>query len=220
MKPRDPVFSLAHATARLPTGWQPAARAWREHADNPASLEYILCVHESDIHRLPLTERALADKVVINHGPSTSVANWNEAARAATGSVLITVADDWFPPEHWDSHLLSVIPDPKKPAAVWVSTGDNDSLMQFSILTRPYYEKYGRIFYPEYIGMFADDDFQAQSSKDGILLDCRKTLPIFEHRHPAYGKGQEDDVYRWQNRKESYDVGRAVLERRRASNFA
>jgi len=216
-----PIWSLLHATARLPTGWQAAARAWQERADNPFALEYILCIHESDIANLPLPERDLTNRVVVNRARSCSIDNWNCAAKVSRGQILITVADDWFPPEHWDSHLLSVVPDPKKERCVWVATGGNEGLMQFSILTRPYYERYGRIFYEEYVSVFSDNDFQGQSEKDGVLLDCRKTLPVFEHQHPSFGYSDRwDDTYAKQNSAAAYKLGREVFERRKAAGFA
>lgn len=219
-RPKTPTFSLCHATCRLPTAWQAAARAWRENADNPLALEYILCVHENDIQRLPLTERDLAGQVVINHYRSCSVDNWNRAAEASHGQILLTIADDWFAPLHWDSHLLSVIPDPTKEACVWVATGGNNDLMQFSILTRPYYQRYGRIFYPEYESVFSDNDFQAQAEKDNVLLDCRKTLPEFPHKHPSFKRGTWDDTYAKQNRPEAYALGKEVFKRRKAQGFS
>jgi len=219
VKTREPLWSLCHTTARLPDGWRSAAEAWQRNADNPFALEYLLCVHADDLPRLQADQRELVDRVIVNHKRSCSVDGWNAAGAASRGQVLITVADDWFPPPHWDSHLLSVIPDPKKQACVWVSTGGNDGLMQFSILTRSYYERYGRIFYEEYESVFSDNDFQAQAEKDGVLLDCRKTLPEFRHMHPGFDRSQWDAVYEKQNRPAAYALGREVFERRKLDGF-
>ena len=219
MKRSNPTWSLCHATARLPDGWKQAARAWQENADNPLALEYILAVHENDIHKLPLNGRDLADRVIINRKRSCSVDNWNAAAEAARGQILITVSDDIFPPPHWDGHILSVVPDPKKQVCVWVSTGGNEELMQFSIETRPHYEKYGYMYWHEYESMYCDNDFQARAERDGVIIDCRRTLPVFEHRHPAFGKGQQDEVYAKENRPEAYALGKEVFERRKREGF-
>jgi hypothetical protein len=209
-----PLFSLCHATARIP-GWEDAARAWMENCDVQSRFEYILCTDAGS--KTP--DLWPTFKHVINHGRKCAVDGWNAAAKASTGKFLITVADDWFPIPHWDTELLKVIPDLDKEYVVWLATGGNPNLMTFSCLTRKYYERYGYIFYPEYIGMYADNDFTDCALKDGVVIDCRETLPVFEHLHPAYGTAQWDKVYRWQHRSEAFDVGEQVFKRRIESNF-
>jgi hypothetical protein len=221
MKKRpEPTFSLCHTTARLPLGWKDAAIAWQRAADNPFALEYILCVDEIELPNLPLDERSAVDRVVVNKGRRCSVDGWNTAAAAARGQVLITVADDWFPSERWDTLLVNVIPSLDKEYCVWVPTGGNPGIMTFSILTMPYYRRYGHIFWPEYISMLADDDFTARALKDNVVIDCRTTLPEFPHQHPAYGRGKTDEVYQWTGRPEAYESGQAIFERRKREGFS
>jgi hypothetical protein len=219
-KASKPAFSLLHPTARFPAGWQSAARTWMERADNPLHVEHILCVDDCDIHKLPLTERTLTDRLVINKGRRCSTDAYNRAGESAHGDVLIVIADDFFPCPHWDSLLLNVIPDVKKQHVVWVATGGNSDLLTQPIFTRAFYEKYRYVFWHEYSAMFADNDFHERAKKDGVIIDCRATLPEFPHMHPAYGRGVEDDVYRHENKPENYELGRAIFERRKASNFA
>jgi hypothetical protein len=91
--------------------------------------------------------------------------------------------------------------------------------MTFSILTRAYYQRYGYVFYPGYIGMYADNDFQKQCERDGVLIDARQLLPVFEHKHPIAGTAAPDEIYARQNRSEAYAVGKALFEKRWPMDF-
>src|ERR1035437_9166106 len=96
-----PVFSLLHASAR-PDGWRPAFDVWMLRADNPGAVEYLLSVDKGGAfdHQM-----ASGVRVVWNRGRHCVVDAWNAAAKASTGRVLVCVADDFFPPEHWDTAL-------------------------------------------------------------------------------------------------------------------
>ncbi len=85
-------------------------------------------------------------------------------------------------------------------------------VLLFSMMTRPYYKRYSRIFHPDYIGMFADNDFTEQVKADGVVVDARHLL--FPHSHPAYGTAKHDDVYAWQHREEAWAKGKETLLRR------
>lgn len=231
-----PVISLIHATARLPLGWKPALDAWLSNARRfslaDGSLEVVLCVDQADAQQLPLDQLPQDGdvKVAVNMGRQCAVDAWNVAASVATGALLVTVADDWFPPEAWDVALDELLSEQYRQSggdaseswntddaferAVWVATGGNRDLMMFSILTRSYYERYGRVFYPDYIGMYADNDFQEQCKADGVLVDARETLPMFPHFHPAMGTAEPDEIYARQNRSEAYEVGARVFATR------
>ena len=216
-----PIFSLIHATARGPHGWEAAANSWLENAAHTAAIEYVLCSDEGEpISQLISPPNIYDFKHVYNHGRRCAVDAWNAAAGASTGRFIITVADDWTPPKNWDLELLKVIPNLEKEYVVWVATGaPSEAVMFFSLLTRPYYERYGYVFYPEYIGMCADNDFTEVALRDGVVIDCRKRLPVFPHAHPEYGTAPTDEIYKRQHRSEAWRTGEAVYNRRVASGF-
>ena len=219
VKPRTPVFSLCHATARFP-GWKEAAAEWFAKADNPERIEYLLGIHERD--ETEVLEADLPDfgraAVVLNGERSCSVDNWNRAARAATGEILINVADDWFPCDQWDTKLLEMIEDVSKPVTIDVDTGGSPRLLYFSIITRAYLDqlrtKYGYdgFFFPEYTSMYSDEEFTAIARHDGAVVPARQLF--FDHRHPQFGKAKMDDVYRKQNAPQHYAQGKEILTRR------
>lgn len=236
-----PVFSICHATART-TGWMASRQCWLENADDIQQVEYVLSVHVEDFDR-----DFLQVPLVVYGGKRDSVTGWNHAASISTGQILILNADDFFPPPHWDSLLLDRITgdappecpicgkaklskvcngcgfESEKEFAIHVSTGNPDTLwdrrlMALGIISRPLYKKWGYALYPEYESMDSDVDMTEHAYQDGLVIEAFDL--VFEHRHPAFGKAEMDEVYRKQNRPEAYALGHKVLERRRTCRFA
>ncbi len=221
-----PTFSLCHATARLPNGWRKAYDAWRDNADNWDACEYILCVDECDLPNLGgsiITHHAGEFRLVINQGPSTAVQAWNLAGKAATGRFLITAADDMFPPPHWDTLLLEACPSLDGEYVLEVKSGTSPAddewfrCMLHSFMTRPYYERIGNFFYPEYVGYYADVDFTEMARRDGVVVDARHLT--FQHRHWIGTNVPQDEVYMRQASDVNTQIGMEILGRRRENGF-
>lgn len=203
-----PTFSLCHTTARLPDGWRAAAQAWHDAADNPGDIEHILVTDE------PINARPVfADtKFGVNRGRKCAVDGWNKSAELSTGRFIITLADDWFPCPHWDTEFLKAIPDLDGEHVLEVDTGGNPGLLTFSLLTRKYYERYGYLFWPQYLGMYADNEFTIVARRDGVVIDAKHLF--CEHRHPLYGHGEMDATHKHQHRREAFEVGEEIYRRR------
>lgn len=225
MSTHVPTFSICHATARLPEGWPASHDSWMANADDKARVEYILALHTDDYEKvISLTSRPI---VTIQDQCYCSVDNWNAAAQASTGHIIILNADDFFPPAHWDTKLLETLRmlgyGLDDEFAIHVSTGNPDlvwdrRLMALGIISRKLYERWGYALYPEYESMDSDVDMTEHAYQDGVVIQAFDLT--FEHRHPAFGKAAEDDIYRHQNRPEAYKLGHEVLERRRKDRFA
>lgn len=234
-----PLISLLHTTARLPDGWQRAFETWRDRADNPGRIEYVLCCDAGRNVVNPLMHpdvKGYGSRVYVeNAGRRCAVDGWNTAAAASSGKLLITVSDDLFPPEAapataavyddegtlvtpaqparrgWDTELLIAVGDLDREAVLDIEAGSGD-LMTFSLLTRAYYQRYGYIFFPEYLGMLGDNDFTAQAHQDGVVIRARHLK--FVHEHPAYHTAVMDDVYAHQHRAEAWAVGKRTFKKR------
>jgi hypothetical protein len=222
-----PTFSICHATARMPDGWWPSCSSWFRNADTPENVEYILSVHAFDASMIK-PQSSLTIIHLCGYGdPRNSVHGWNVAAEHSTGRILILNADDFFPPEHWDTLLLSkILPCPSsnhREFAIHVSTGNPDTdwdrrLMALGIISRPLYQRWGYALYPEYESMESDVDMWEHAKQDGVIIEAFDL--VFEHRHVSLGKSPDDEVYRKQNRPEAYALGKQIIERRRAERFA
>jgi len=217
-----PTFSLCHATARVPLGWLDAFRAWQSNCDNWQQVEYILCVDKVDRDKWPVIFNRLDPDIrfVLNQGRSC-VSAWNTAAAASTGRFLINIADDLYPCPHWDTELLKVIPDLDGEYVVEVKSGTSPAddewfrLMLQSFVTRPYYERKGYLFHPDYDGWYSDVEFTEVARRDGVVVDARHLT--FQHKHWIGTSVPQDAIYSKQ--LDGQEEGLAVLGARRALGF-
>lgn len=213
-------FSILHTSAR-PHAWRESYGAWISRALDPESVEYILCADE----RWGFEDQALQawrelrpekNLTVWNTARKCMVDGYAEAAKAATGRILILNSDDMECPLEWDRLLWDLMP-------MWpefvlhVSTGwyDGEKASSIQILSRSRYEKLGYVMHPGYLSMYADDDFLHHAYADGVVIDARHLM--FPHKHAA--PGAWDEVYLHQNSGEAGTVGKALFERRKAEGF-
>lgn len=226
-----PLFSLCHATRRFPQ-WGETMRAWHAACDYPEYVQYVVSTDRRDYDQLPSTwpggMRWLYPAGTFNHRnvdlPDSAGTAWNSAVLDSSGRFIICVADDLFPPKHWDSSIYQRVGDFSKEVVLYPNFGGNPGLIMFPMMTRAYLNRLerdhgyqGGAWYPEYFGMRADDDFTACARMDGVIIEAQDLK--FEHRCPNYGLAEWDDTYRWQHRKEAYELGDRVLARRRAEGF-
>lgn len=193
-------------------------RWWFDRADHPDEIEYVLVTDHPGFMPGPIP--FLNFRLGVNHGRKCAVDGWNQAARMATGKFLISLSDDVFAPEHWDSEILKAIPDLDAEYVLDVNTGGHHDILTFSMLTRKYLETLtreygyaGGFFYPEYLGMRADNEFTDIAWRDGVVVNARHLF--FDHRHPQYTGKKMDRVHRHQQRKEAYRIGDEIYSRRR-----
>lgn len=204
----------------MPDGFKKAMRLWYSRADRPERVQYILGIDEVAEGTIDFSDMPFDNWLcVVNRKAPTATNAWNATALKAEGKLLITVADDWFPCEHWDTELLKVIPNLDGEYVVDLSTGGNDALLTFSVLTRKYFNRLsfdygyqGGFFYPGYIGMYADNDFDALARRDGVVIRAKHLY--FEHDHPLYTGKPFDEIYNRQHRNEAFDIGRRHFLRR------
>ena len=226
-------FSIIHPTARVNTrkllNWAAAMFHWQRACENPQDVEYIVIVHESRIGEFWSSFGEDQDvgysnpggwgrfTVVVNHGRDCVVDQVNEGLKAATGEILIGTMDDLFAPEGWDSKLSAFVPDTSQPVALHCLTGSkrDNQIFNPACHTKVVQDLIGPIS-PEYESMFVDDEYTLKIRQHANVVE---TGLMFEHRHPIFGTAKTDEVYELQNRREAYDVGRRVFERRMAQGF-
>jgi hypothetical protein len=219
-----PTFSLLHTTARLPNGWHDAAVEWLSNCDYPEFVEYVLYAdgHITGMSNAPTNIQCdgfvLCGKAGAGHCDVGSANGWNRAAEASTGKFLITISDDYRPCEHWDTEILIALEhdhtaDTNMIDGEYVLDVDNQDgapHIPFSFLTRAYYNRYGYIFYPEYKGLMADNDFTDVAREDGVVINAKHLK--FRHLHYLCGTAPNDEVYQKQQQTLAY--GQMIYNRR------
>ena len=245
-----PLFSILHSTAR-PGKWREAYIQWVQKAAHPEQIEYILCVDdrwgfppEGTVIETPEVHlrggNGAETHIIWNKGPKTAVSGWNTAGAAATGDILLVVADDFFPCLRWDAKILCALDEDYHDGdtsklvidgdfAIRVSDGtpaDEQGHICHAFLSRARLKHQGGfVYHPEYDGVFCDNDFTAHARQDRVIIDA--THLKFEHRHAGYqmsggfsraNKGL-DDAWWHHNKPEDYVKGRAIFERRKRECF-
>jgi hypothetical protein len=108
--------------------------------------------------------------------------------------------------------ILERINDTLKPAVLQVSDGHRtDDLMCMAILTRARYLDQRYLFHPDFFSMYSDNWFSECAHRDGVVIDARDL--VFEHLHPAFGKGEMDEVYKRSNDFGNYVNGQCLFNR-------
>lgn len=199
------TISLLHATARTKAA-KDCQKLWLERAENASNIEIITCVDHDDSAR-----RKAFPNAILNYGQGV-VPAWNEAAKNATGDVLIAIDDDWQPPHSWDQIIESYMCN----GADILHVGDKhrkDQLICHPIVSKGFYEAMGYLWHPSFKSVYCDNWFSEVATRWGYIdaTDGGKIDLGFVHANPSQGYGSEDDVARKSNSKSRYEHGGAML---------
>lgn len=239
----DCTISLIHPTARVkptaawPNGWRDAMQAFRDKAKHPERIEYILSVHESRWNELcqVAPPSGFGRFCQVHHnGPDNAVANENNAAKSATGRIIMGIQDDLFPPQDWDV-LIEEAFDTELARRAWTDEGNpsadplhiqfgsnsphDKTLAVCGAATRAWYLRHGYVLHPDYESMYADNELTERDRAAGNLV---QRLDIqFEHRHPTFPGSTTpvDEVYLDQNARDKYERGSKIFALRRSKGF-
>lgn len=164
---------------------------WMGKADNPDEIQYVLSV-DSDDPLLNEYDRVFANSKVTwyennNHSAIEAI---NNAAKVATGDILLVCSDDFSCPEHWDTQLLTYLKG-KSDFVVKTADGLQPWIITLPIMDRVYYERFGYVYYPEYKHLFCDTEMTCV----GDLLDKTILVPmLFQHNHYTQAGGIKKDA--------------------------
>jgi len=201
-----PRISLLHATRGR---WSRAINAmslWVGRASNPEAVEHWFAIDEDDAES---REKLSRFRHVIAAEGGYSVGAWNAAAKAATGDVLIQIADDFEPPLGWDKLILDALGgDLFAPKVLRVSDGlREDGLITMAIVTRRWYEAHG-LFDEAYRNLYSDNDLTQRAQKAGAIIDAKHL--VFQHVHPLGGKVSMDATYERGNDLAEYERAKQI----------
>lgn len=208
-----PTISCCHATARAKMAIQ-CFNEWRRNCAEFGLIEWIFAVDITDLKTIEgITEFILNFsypnvRIELNRGHQTAVAALNKAARMARGDILVDVCDDVGCPKDWDNIMRECIPDHGRNVFLRFGDGQNSELCTHPVISRRRYEILGYFIHPDFdcTHKFAYKDATVRAKKDGSLVE--RLDVIFEHRHPAFGKGIWDDVY---TRQSAYQGEQEIL---------
>lgn len=172
-------------------------------------IEYIFVVDEDDPIGIDLVQRLVdrenrecARYLIAKPSPlwgprMCEIHALNEGWAAATGEIIVQVADDTRAPEKWDARVVERIGDPSRPAVLGVGdphfsggTYSGNGLLGTLIATRARCVQQGYFYYPEYDGMCGDMDATQKSVLDDVLVDVYND-DVLWFRHYWVGGGDQ-----------------------------
>lgn len=221
MSDNVPVFSLAFTSVR-PHVIPQVVELWNSKSALNQH-EWCIGIDEGNEPCLAAAQAAAAKypniTVVVNKGAKTCVGGWNAAAEATKGKVIIAVADDFLPPQNWDSLLLGIEPKGWEDGehVIKVEDGYVHNIFVLSILTRKRYERFGYLFYPKYLSLFCDTEFGEAALRDGVVIEANHLL--FEHLHPDCFKRPRDASDLVHASQQRWNAGEMLFNFRKAQGF-
>jgi hypothetical protein len=95
-----------------------------------------------------------------------------------------------------------------------------DKLLCMAIMTQSRLKKQGEMFCPEYQesdGIYSDNEVTDRAYEDGVIVEARQIQ--FKHENPMFAGGNPDEQLKNHNKPEFYEKGKAIYEKRKASNW-
>jgi len=212
-------ISLIHPSWGRPYMCKQCIYMWMDMFSEHNDLEYILSLDTDDAKAYLPVIRDLVGKLdlkVVIYPNANMVHALNNAAKLASGDVLIYVSDDF---ECFDNYDLAIQKAVGKETdwVLFVYDGVRDDDVQtISILSKEYYDRFGYIYYPEYTSMWADPDYTEMAKRTGKVIDAMYLT--FQHRHFIPGAFY-DATYQRQDSPVAWDHGEKLFYKRAEENF-
>jgi hypothetical protein len=207
-------ITLMHPSRGRPDQALHALRMWCERAALPLRIKHILSIDSSDEQAFAY-ERLFADRqsVIVKQDNKTMVDALNACLpHLPESGPVVTLFDDMLPDHHWDVEIAHKW-QPGKLLKVDCET----QLQTICAGCSSVFKRWGYIYYPGYISMYADNDYQEHAELEKLFAICDLRI---SHNHPAHGTAETDATYERQNHMASYKLGERILTRRRACGFA
>lgn len=201
-------LSILHASRQRPDQALQAIVHWLSNIEYPQSWEYILSVDSSDPELSAYQDLGLRPEhnqfIVVNDNHNLVEAA-NQAARVATGDILILISDDFLCTKGWNKMIVDAMAG--KSGVLKTFDGIQRWIVTLPVMTRDYYDEQCHFYFPHYDHMFCDTDMTH-------LADVQKKLIIrndivFRHNHYSIGGNKKDEVNvkadgTWRNGEETY----------------
>jgi len=208
------------------------AMKWIRNVGGQNQAELILSLDNDDPKLVEYQNLFLGDgewpfTTIIFNDNNNVVDAMNAGAKIAQGDLLVCISDDFECFQNWDEELIKLIDSDvqaiqvkdgiinEKHSAYYKKYRMHEYIMTLPIMTMGLYKLLGYIYYPEYTGMFADNDLAEMCQAMGVL---KQSKLLFNHNHFTVTK-KEDETYKRHNNQPSWDIGQKLINERRLNNF-
>lgn len=185
------VISLLHPSRQRPERSFNNAVDWINKAG--CDVELIVSIDLDDPTKIQYAKLYdhFAGKFLVNRNRS-AVDAINKAAEVATGDILLVLSDDFKCPENWGKRIIELT-EGKTDWIAKTPDGIQPWMITMPIMDRAYYNRFGYIYFPEYLHMFCDTEISCVADLTGRRINL--DIP-FVHDHYSTGRSQQDMVNR------------------------
>lgn len=214
----QPIFSLAYTSIRKDV-MEHVVEEWVRNASGKHTFEIVIAVDGNNQECIKAAQAIKNARVVIQpEAPFNCVRGWNAAAAQTCGKVIIAIADDFKPCQDWDEKLFSLRPGwIEEDWIAHTEDGYVHNIAVLAILTRKRYERFGYVFYPQYLSLFCDTEFTEVAYQEGRAIDAKHIL--IEHMHPDCFKRARDEHDLNHASRERWTLGEMLFNFRKHHGF-
>lgn len=140
---------------------------------------------------------------------------------APAWTILVNVSDDFVFLKHgFDTQIIEYMNQffPDGDGFLHLPDGAvNHRLCTLSILGKPYYDRFGYIYHPDYKSVYCDQEATEVAKILGkhVYVDNQ----LFVHNHPVWRKAEWDEQYRKTEDPVVYAADAETYQQRKARNF-
>jgi len=196
-----------HPSRGRPEQADKALSVWLDRMTSDAQPKHCVSTDSNDTSDYSNVPR----NQLLQNDNRTMVEALNRCVEHLGDGIAITLYDDMIPSEDWDQALVDAY-EPGK--LLRVNCGV--PLQTVCVGCTSVFKRWGHVYYPGYLSMFADNDYQERGEREGLFVDCAMSVT---HQHPAHGTADMDATYQRQNHSAAYAYGKRLLDRRRLTAF-
>lgn len=192
---------------------------WKENASGKYTFEHLLSIDEDDPQILDYMKNFEGSSKIHVNNNNCVVEATNNAAKHATGKILIYLSDDFMCPTGWDEFIMDKTHH--KQNENWLLKV-NDCLQRFEvpvltipIMSQQLYQTLKYFWNPEYKSMWVDVDLYYVCKNNNWIINAPELN--FTHLHYSIGAAPKDETYTRSDRH--WDQGKAIYEKRKLLNF-
>lgn len=208
-------ITIIHPSRQRPKQAEQAINVWLGNAKHKNNIEYIISVdgNDSDLMRYKKLSKYFGLTIQIGNNKS-AIEAINCSAEKSNGDLIIVVSDDFNEvPYHWDELLLREL-EGKSDFLVKTQDGIQKTLITLPIMDRAYYNRFGYVYHPNYVHLWADTEMTAVGHYLGKVI----SLPLnFIHNHHSVGKFKKDAISK--KNDATWNQGKKVFNERKNINF-
>jgi hypothetical protein len=221
--------AIVHPSFGRPQQAYDMACEWMQATDNPEEVEYLIGLDDNDptVELYQLLFGAGTGgfgRFEISVGGSRNAVeaiNRLGTLLSSTTELIVCHADDQAPCAHWDTELFNVLAGVDNFNDVRF-IGVDDGLQPYGAflnltVNRAWHTRFGYLLYPEYNGVFADDDMRGIAQQLNAIIHAPHL--VFQHRHYTLGVTPMDATYDRINDPAACARNEDIYMARRSRNF-